>query len=491
MSSHASVYWPGQIAAFCFPALGGLLFGYDTGATAFAVVQLSASEMAGVPWADHIGESSVLRGLVTASGIAGAFVAAMIATVIADWIGRRKEMLIAAFCFFIGSVLEVASGSFYRELQGIAMLSIGRGIYGVGCGFAVHAAPAYIAEMSPPHLRGKLLSLNEAAVVSGMVLGYSVGYTLSGVVAGWRFLYLVGVILPVVYGIGIWHLPYSARWLVLQDRCEEARESLNFFLNDGVEEVLCDICQQADVVKQRQERAKDLSVLQKLSASRIRRPLILSLGLVTLQQVSGQPSVLYYAEVVFRSAGIGSEATVVMAIFKFLMTMYSMANVETRGRKKNLVRGTVMMVVALFALSLTMSKGGAQVVAAPGLDFPKGVAIAAMLVYVGGYQVGFGPMVWLLVSEVFPVDVRGTAVGFAVQMNFFWNLLTTFTVPIMFDRFGESITFALFCIIALLSLWFIEEHVVETKGLSLEEIQDLFEKSSADKEGETPLLLAS
>lgn len=177
-----------------------------------------------------------------------------------------------------------------------------------------------------------------------------------------------------------------------------------------------------------------------------------------------------------------------MGVFKFLMTLYSVANVDIRGRKQNLFVGTSMMVVALFVLSSTLKLGGEQMMATPGLDVPKGVVIVAMLVYVGGYQVGFGPMVWLLVSEVFPLDVRGTAVALAVQANFFWNLVTTFAVPIMFETVGESTTFTLFGIIAIFSLWFIDRHVVETKGLSLEEIERLFDEKTCDIESKAPLL---
>jgi hypothetical protein len=297
-------------------------------------------------------------------------------------------------------------------------------------------------------------------------------------------LYFVGVVVPIIYGIGVWHLPRSARWLVLQDRREEARESLKFFLKSGVDEVLCEICNKADLIKKNERTSDNSSAL--LWSGRMRRRLVLGLGLVTLQQISGQPSVLYYAQMVFRSAGVGSEATVGMAVCKFLMTMYSAANVETRGRKQSLFVGTSMMVVALFVLSYTMRRGGADVMAAPGLDFPKGVAIAAMLVYVSGYQVGFGPMVYLLVSEVFPFEVRGQAVALAVQTNFFWNLLTLFTVPILFEHLGEGITFALFGVIAVFALWFIEAYVVETKGLSLEEIEHLFDDTaSSDVVGHT------
>merc|ERR1719316_1888503 len=119
-------------------------------------------------------------------------------------------MLIASVCYFLGSLLEVASGSFSDDFHGIAILSLGRCVFGVGCGFATHAAPAYIAEMSPPHLRGTLVSLKEAAIVAGMVLGYVVGYALTEIVSGWRLVYGIGLVLAIIYGIGVWYLPRSA-----------------------------------------------------------------------------------------------------------------------------------------------------------------------------------------------------------------------------------------------------------------------------------------
>ena len=167
---------PAVARIFGVPALCGLLFGWDIGATSYVLTQLQSAEYAGVSWSGAVAGSSFLQGLVTSGGVAGALIGAAIVFRIADAIGRRRELILAALLYIAGAVLEVASGSFgTSEASGLALLLLGRLVYGAACGFAMHGAPAYIAEMSPASIRGMLISLKEAAIVLGICLGYALG----------------------------------------------------------------------------------------------------------------------------------------------------------------------------------------------------------------------------------------------------------------------------------------------------------------------------
>ena len=181
---------PAVARIFGVPALGGLLFGWDIGATSYVLTQLQSAEYGGVSWSGAVARSSFLQGLITSGGVAGALIGAAIVFRIADAIGRRRELILAALLYIAGAALEVASGSFgTSEASGLALLLLGRVVYGAACGFAMHGAPAYIAEMSPASIRGTLVSLKEAAIVLGICLGYGVGYAYSEKDGGWRWAY--------------------------------------------------------------------------------------------------------------------------------------------------------------------------------------------------------------------------------------------------------------------------------------------------------------
>ncbi|CAN0291372.1 unnamed protein product [Ectocarpus sp. 12 AP-2014] len=236
-------------------------------------------------------------------------------------------------------------------------------------------------------------------------------------------------------------------------------------------------------------------------------------------QVTGQPSVLYYADTIFEDVGLDSSASVLVAAFKLVATLCAVFTVDKHGRVKLLNIGCILMLFALIALAIafmfdyvseddcndyttdstcsaysdkcewdtsctcdstststssTSSSSGCTCCGVAGLDTQKACILAAMFVYIGGYQVGFGPVVWLIISEIFPLDVRGKAISVAVVANFGFNLLVTFIFPTMLEDLGSSWTFAIFAVIDAYSLYFIKTRVPETKGLSLEQIEALF-----------------
>jgi len=472
----------GVFFIFLFPSLGGLLFGYDIGSTSFVIVQLKSEEFSGVSWYNKVENSSVLQGLITSAGVGGAFVAATMIFKVADIIGRRKEMLLASILFFTGSILETISGTkSWSSGVAIFVLILGRWIFGIGCGFATHGAPAYIAEMSPASIRGVLVSLKEAMIVLGMVLGYSFGYGFQHISGGWRVTYGVSSIVSIIYFMGVYYLPPSARWLTLQGRYEEAKQSLKFVMTDGVESAFLEIKTQSQSNNQQRSLIEDENngwFLKGLLSRRVKRAFIAGVGVVFLQQISGQPSVLYYADIIFSEAGVATFATVSVGIFKLVATLFASVTVENYGRKKLLLIGISLMLTALVILTGAFANYSSE----GGMNASKIIIILAMFLYVGGYQVGFGPIAWLLISEIFPLDVRGKAVAVAVQVNFGTNLLIAFLFSVEIDAIGACATFAIFGIITLYSLYFVYKYVPETKGLTLEQIERLTQSPEENDE---------
>ena len=193
---------------FLFPALGGFLFGYDIGATGFAVHQLTTKH-SGVKWGDDVDDSAVLQGAISSGSVFGALLASAFAFRFADVLGRRRELILGSIFYMVGGIIEAVSGDeHWDSTSGITTLLFGRVIYGCGIGFSMHGAPSYIAEMSPPHIRGLLVSCKEALIVFGILMGFVVGYLLKNVDGGWRTTLGLSSAIDLVMCIGSTNMKY-------------------------------------------------------------------------------------------------------------------------------------------------------------------------------------------------------------------------------------------------------------------------------------------
>lgn len=465
--------YAGAVAAvLAFPALGGLLFGFDIGATALVVLALQDPAAAGVAWGERIEESTLLRGLFTSSVVGGALVGTLIVLFgAADALGRRQELLVAAGLYGVGGLLEFASGVKAWDQQGGLLLAlIARWIYGCGIGFAMHAAPAYLGEMTAPSLRGTVVALKEAAIVLGILLGQVAGLALRHVEGGWKWCYFITAPLTLVMAAGMYALPPSCRWLGLQGRWEEAEDALRFFLRSGVGACVEEIkasCGAEDTRATLLEENAPAAVARRggwrqlaaaLLGRRYRWPLIVGLGVVTFQQISGQPSVLYYTGEVLNDVGLADSATLGVGAFKLVATMLSVVTVERFGRRRLLLVGTAMMLAALCALAVSFhfyDTGADDSASNSNSGALDAAIIVGFFIYIGGYQVGFGPVAWILVAEAFPLEVRSETVALAVCTNFLWNLLVTLFFDGLREALGTSGTFALFAVICAAALLFI------------------------------------
>jgi len=463
------VDWSATGFAFVFPAFGGLLFGWDIGSTSGALTSVMDPATSGTDWYSL---TPFQQGLVVSLSLAGALVASAAAALkLGDKLGAKKELMLASLFYSVGAVTQGLAPT-------LQVLMLGRFLYGLGIGFAMHAAPMYIAETSPPSVRGLLISLKECFIVGGILLGYLGSFVIGGHEEGWRTLLSSSAVLAVVLGLGMTRLPDSPRWLLQQGRpLAEARDALVRVRGTkaGMEVI------EAEVVAMSvaSEKAGSGGVME-LTRRENRRPLYIGLSIVLFQQITGQPSVLYYAEQVFTAAGYDQSdsagVAVILGGFKLLMTLFAVRYVDTVGRRPLLLGGVTVMTLSTITLGLCSTAlnmggdigGGGDI---DGTTLPARLSVAAIFTYVGAYQVSFGPIAWLLVGEIFPQRVRSAAIGTATLTNFLSNFLVSLSLPSIISTFGTAGTYYFFSTMGVVALSSIYLTVVETKGKTLEEIE--------------------
>ncbi|KAK2993160.1 hypothetical protein RJ640_015347, partial [Escallonia rubra] len=452
---------------FVFPALGGLLFGYDIGATSGATISLQSPELSGTTWFNL---SAVQLGLAVSGSLYGALLGSLLVFPIADYLGRRRELIIAAVLYVLGGLVT-------GYAPDLGVLLIGRFLYGLGIGMAMHGAPLYIAETCPSQIRGTLISLKELFIVLGILLGYFVGSFQINAVGGWRYMFGFSAPIALLMGLGMWSLPPSPRWLLL--RAVQGKGSLQEFKEKAIlalgklrgrsagdkvseKQIEDTLVSLKSAYADQESEGNFLEVIQGPGL----KAFIIGGGLVLFQQITGQPSVLYYAGSILQTAGFSAAAdatrvSVVIGVFKLFMTGIAVLKVDDLGRRPLLIGGVSGIALSLLFLSAYYKFLG---------GYPL-VAVAALLLYVGCYQISFGPISWLMVSEIFPLRTRGKGISLAVLTNFASNAIVTFAFSPLKELLGAENLFLLFAAIALVSLVFVLLVVPETKGLSLEEIE--------------------
>ncbi|EYU43459.1 hypothetical protein ABFS82_06G143600 [Erythranthe guttata] len=453
------------ILPFLFPAFGGLLYGYDIGATSSATLLIQSATLSGVSWYNL---SSVQVGLITSGSLYGALIGSILAYTVADFLGRRRELGLSSVMYFVGATVTAFAPTF-------VVLVIGRVVYGIGIGLAMHAAPMYIAETAPSQIRGQLISLKEFFIVLGMLVGYVGGSLLVDTVGGWRYMYGLSTPISLVMGFGMYWLPSSPRWILL--RAIQGKDDVQSLRKNAID-CLCRLRGEAIIADSAPQKVDEMlselshmreeqeASLAEMFQGKCLKALIIGGGLVLFQQITGQPSVLYYAATIFQSAGFSaaSDATkvsILLGLLKLIMTGVAVLVVDRLGRRPLLLGGVSGIAVSLFLLGSYYTYLG---------DIPA-VAVVALLVYVGCYQLSFGPIGWLMISEIFPLRLRGRGLSIAVLINFGANALVTFAFSPLKELLGAGILFFIFGGIAILSLIFIFFIIPETKGLTLEEIE--------------------
>ena len=465
---------------FMFPALAGLLFGLDIGISSGALESVKESA------SDFFSLTAIESGKVVSASLFGALTASAIAAFgVGEKVGSRKEIAFAGFLYLVGGLME-------SKADTVNFLIAAKAVYGLGIGFAMHGAPVYIAETAPSSLRGTLISLKEAAIVGGILLGYLVASANVGEDGGWRTMFSTSIPLAMLTVIGAgFILPDSPRWLASKNlESFQALKKLrgpNVSENELMEEL--DEINLFNDIRRKDEGGKKKSSFFAIFDKKYSKAMYVGLSVVLFQQLTGQPSVLYYATQTFEAAGWDAEGAskiaVVVGVFKLIMTGIAVWKVDSLGRRPLLLGGVSVITLSLIVLALASPDFAGIGLEASGLsEMQARISVAAIFFYVGAYQVSFGPIVWLLVGEVFPSKVRSQAVGIATLLNFGSNFVVSLNLPNAIDQVGIKSTYLGFASIGLLSLLSIYFSVVETKGKTLEEIEEAYTVTAFRKDEE-------
>lgn len=422
-------------------ACGGLLFGFDTaviaGVTPFIQPAFGLDEL-GLGWA----VSSVLVGCVVGTQLAGRP---------SDAIGRKKTLLVTALLFLIGAIGSALAATFtgfilYRILGGIAV------------GAASALSPVYIAEMAPPAYRGRLVSVNQLALVVGILLAFFSNYYLVGTGAdNWRWMLGVGAVPASLFFLCMLFVPESPRWLLLKGRRAEALTALSRVIpRREAERELAQIEQSLDETP--------VGGFRELFKTRYRRLLLVGVVLAVLQQATGINAILYYTPIIFEKAGAGTDAallqTIAVGLVNLVFTLVAMFTIDRVGRRPLLRAGALSMAVFLLLLS--------------GLFFAdrlEGYGVVLFILgFIASFAVSLGPVTWVLISEIYPNQIRGRAVSVATLALWVANFGVSYTFPVLLARWEGGCTFLFYALINLLGFFFISAFVPETKGKSLEEL---------------------
>jgi sugar porter (SP) family MFS transporter len=426
-------------------AISGILFGYDTGVISGAILFIR----------DEFHLTAQMNGLVVSAVLFGALLGAIVSGRLTDRFGRKNLLVADAVIFVLGTL-----GS--SLAPNLSSLIISRVVVGLAIGIASYIAPLYISEISPAKYRGALVSLNQLAITLGILFSYIVD-TLYADTQAWRWMLGIGIIPAVCLLIGMIFLPYSPRWLMSRGREAEAMESLKKIL--GQDENAC--AEQLQIIKNSLSQQKGNWRL--LFSPIIRPTLFIAGGLALLQQVTGINTIIYYAPTIFQMAGFHSASsaistTMIVGVAFVLFTILALPLVDSLGRRFLLLTGLVAMSLSLGLLSwiFHLQNPGALL---------KDLTLVSMLIFIAGFAISLGPIMWLMIAEIFPLKVRGLGASIATCINWTFNWLVAVTFLTLINVIGASGTFFLYFVISIFAIIFVYAWAPETKGCTLEDIE--------------------
>jgi len=457
-------YKSGYIISITLVAtLGGLLFGYDTAVISGAEKSVQKFLITSQ------GLGTLIHGLTISSALIGCIIGGAVSGLFSSRIGRKKSLMIAAVLFFLSAL-----GSGFPEFlffekdkatMGLLyMFNFYRIIGGIGVGMASAIVPMYIGEISPAGIRGRLVSFNQFAIIFGMLVVYFVnwgianGQTTEWVnTIGWRWMFVSEALPAGLFGILLFLVPETPRYLSLKQRDEEAFRILERINGTTkAKEILSEI--KGTIA----HHSGKLFSYGKLV-------IIIGILLSVFQQFVGINVALYYAPRIFESMGAGKDAslmqTVVMGLVNVIFTVVAILTVDKWGRKPLLMVGSVGMAIGMFAIA--------------GLAFFEVIGISTLvfiIIYTASFMMSWGPICWVLISEIFPNKIRGRAVAVAVVAQWAANYFISSTYPSMME-FSGAFTYGFYGMMSLISFIFVWKMVPETKGKSLEEIENIWTKA--------------
>ncbi|MDR1527019.1 MAG: D-xylose transporter XylE [Dysgonamonadaceae bacterium] len=460
--------------------LGGLLFGYDTAVISGAEKGLEGFFLQ----ATDFQYTKILHGITSSSALIGCVIGGALSGFFASRLGRRDSLRIASVLFFLSAL-----GSYYPEFllfpKGVPSwdLLIAFNLYrvlgGIGVGLASAIVPMYIAEIAPSSIRGTLVSCNQFAIIFGMLVVYFVNYLILGghthpiidksaegllsvnpasdpwtMASGWRYMFGSEAFVASVFGFLLFFVPKTPRYLVLIGQAPQALAVLTKVNGETkARQILAEI---EATSKEKKEKIFAYGVAV----------VIIGIFLSVFQQAIGINAVLYYSPRIFESAGAGDGMiqTVIMGIVNIVFTVVAILTVDKFGRKPLLIIGSIGMAVGAFAVAICDNFG------------VKGIVpVLSIIVYAAFFMMSWGPVCWVLISEIFPNTIRGQAVALAVAFQWIFNYIVSSTFPPLYD-FSPMVAYGLYGAMCILAAVFVWKWVPETKGKTLEEMNKLWRK---------------
>jgi sugar porter (SP) family MFS transporter len=435
-----AVVWTAAITA-----LGGLLFGYDTGVVSGALLFLHTS---------FGNVTSFDKELVTGLLLVGAAVGAFGSGRLSDVIGRRPVILITAVVFVLG----VLGAAFSPTLW---FLIVMRFVIGLAVGSASMAVPLYISEVAPPRVRGALVSFNQLALTSGILIAFLVDYVLSSS-GNWRLMFGLAAIPAALLFVGMLTQAESPVWLVTHGRMADARRVLT-----RVRSADHDIEGEIEGIH---SLSTDKVSYRELLQPGVRKLVVIGVMLAVFQQITGINTVIYYAPTMLHQAGLGNSASLLAnvgnGIVNVGMTLVAIRLIDRVGRRVLLLSGTVGMAISLIVVAITFALGGATLGHTAAI-----VAVVSLAVYTGSFAIGLGPVFWLLISEIYPARIRGKSMSIATMANWGANFVVAVSFLTLLNAISNAGTFLLMGFLSLVAVAYFWRNVPETEGLTLEEIE--------------------
>ncbi len=469
-------------------SLGGLLFGYDTAVISGAVSAIDHNFVDPLHWSE--GWRGFLSGWTVSCALAGCVIGAAIGGPLSTLVGRKGGLITAAILFFIGSIGSAVPEIGFGPVGGmgpgaLTPFIVYRIIGGIGVGLASMLSPLYIAEIAPPNDRGRLVTLQQIAIVTGILVVYVVNRFIAaqgseawGLTIGWRWMLASEAVPAALFLLLLLGVPDSPRWFVLKGRKDKALAVLRRITDEATANATLRDIEDTLVTTTRPLFSFGAKVL------------FVGVMLSVFQQFIGINAVLYYAPQMFKNMGASTDSsllqTIVVGVAMLVFTLVALVTVDRWGRKPLLITGAAIMALSMFAIGFLFNavphSGGGALVMPPAIGL---WALVAVVSYIAGFSLSWGPVVWVLLAEIFPNSIKGKAMAIAVAAQWIANLFVSVTFQMLDGNsalnasFNHGFAYWIYGAMSVLAALFVIRYVPETKQRSLEAIQELWGRKAA------------
>ncbi|KDP12828.1 sugar porter family MFS transporter [Staphylococcus chromogenes] len=436
---------------FFIGALGGLLYGYDMGVISGALLYLK----------NDIPLTPSMQGLVVASMLFGAIFGSGFSGPLSEKLGRRRLVFIISIIFIVGTLVLALAPT-------VEIVVLGRFIIGLAVGGSTAIVPVYLSELAPTDARGSLSSLNQLMITIGILSSYLVNYALSPFEA-WRWMLGLAVVPSFILMIGVIFMPESPRWLLEKRGEKAARDVMKLTYPDHEIDI--------EIANMKKISSISESTWDVLKSPWLRTTIIIGSVFALLQQLIGINAIIHYAPTIFHKAGLGDSAsilsTVGIGVVNVLVTIVAILIIDKIDRKKLLMMGNLGMVFSLLAMSL--------LIWLLGVDASVWIIIVCLALFIVFFGLSWGPVLWVILPELFPMRARGAATGIAALVLSIGSLLVAYLFPIISSVLNVQQVFLIFAVIGIIAFFFVMKFLPETRGRSLEQIEADLRGQSAQK----------